>query len=339
MTWPQPVSLGRVLGLLGLFAAGVQLLTWPLVIAPSMASLHGALLAATGLGSVALLVAPSQMLTRPIAHVALVAAIALQTGYAATTGAISSPYLGGYVALVLAAALFASRRMTLVTLAVTFFGLLIVAVADRDPTGQDVTMLVTEGTVSVLVGLTTSLLASRQRHDLRRVEQRLQRSRRASSLRRTEAFIYPLTGLGNRRAFDNDLAAPLVDRRRASGLLLAIVDVDGLKAVNDTLGHPAGDRALRAIAAALRSSVRAEDRVYRLGGDEFAALLTGGNPGALETRLGHHVEAEVPGAGRIRASVGVACAEPGDGPLAITSRADAALYQIKRQRAGNGARL
>lgn len=336
MTWPQSVGLARVLGLLGLFAAGVQLLTWPLVVAPSMASLHGALIAATALGSVALLVTPIRTLTRANSHVALVAAISLQTGYAATTGAIASPYLSGYVALVLAAALFASRRMTFMTLAVTFFGLLVVAVADRHLTGQDIAMLATEGTVCVLVGLTTSLLASRQRHDLRRAERRLHRSRRESSLRRTEALIDHLTGLGNRRAFDNDLAAVLVDRRRANGLLLAMVDVDGLKAVNDTLGHPAGDRVLQAIAAALRSSVRAEDRVYRLGGDEFAALSTSGHPEALETRLGHHIEAEVPGAGRMRASVGVARAQPGDEPLAITSRADTALYEIKHQPAHDG---
>jgi hypothetical protein len=64
MTWPLPVGLARVLGVLGLFGAGVQLLTCPLVVVPpSMTSLHAALLAATVLGSVALAVTPSSTLT------------------------------------------------------------------------------------------------------------------------------------------------------------------------------------------------------------------------------------------------------------------------------------
>ena len=332
MSWPPPVGLARVLGALGLAAAGARLLTWPLVGASPLASPDGALLAANALGAVALLVAPSGTLTRVRSHLALVAAITLQTGYAATTGALASPYLAGYVALVLAAALFTSRRMTLLTLAVTVFGLLAVALVDRSPSGSDITTLVTVATVCVLVGFTTSLLASRQRHELWRAGQRLQRSRRQSSLRRIEALIDPLTGLGNRRAFDADLAAALVERRRADRLLLAMVDVDDLKAVNDTLGHPAGDRALQAIADALRARVRAEDRVYRLGGDEFAVLSTSGDPEALATRLGEHLAATVPGVGQIRASIGTARAQPGDAPLTITARADGALYASKRRR-------
>ena len=337
MTWPQSVGLARVLGLLGLFAAGVQLLTWPLVAAPSVASPHAALLAVTALGSIALVVTPSSTLTRATSHVALVAAITLQTGYVVTTGAIASPYLSGYVALELAAALFTSRRMTLLTLVVTLLGLLVVALADATPSGPDVATLVTVATVCVLAGFTTSLLASGLRHDLRRTERRLGWSRREASRHRTEALIDPLTGLGNRRAFEADLAAVLTDRRRSHRLLLAMIDVDGLKAVNDTFGHPAGDRALRATAAALRSKVRAGDRVYHLGGDEFAALLPSGDPEALAARLGHHIEAEVPGAGNIRASIGIAYAQPGDEPLSITSRADAALYEIKQPRVRDGA--
>jgi diguanylate cyclase (GGDEF)-like protein len=331
MGWPLPVGLARVLGGLGLFGASVQLLTWPLVtISPSMTSLHAALLAATVLGSVALVVTPSSTLTPANSYVLFVAAVALQTGYAIATGAIASPYLSGYIALGLVAALFASRRMTLLTLALIVLGLVVVVLADPTPNGGDVTTLVSVATICALVAPTTSLLASRQRHDLRRAERRLHRSQRESSLRRTESLIDALTGVGNRRAFDEDVMAALVDRRQNSGLLLAVLDVDGLKAVNDTFGHAAGDRALQAIAAALRLSVRAEDRLYRLGGDEFAALCTSGDRAALVARLGHYVEADVPRVGRIRASIGVAHAQPGDEPLVITSRADAALYETKR---------
>jgi diguanylate cyclase (GGDEF)-like protein len=111
-----------------------------------------------------------------------------------------------------------------------------------------------------------------------------------------------------------------------------MVDVNGLKTVNDTFGHPVADQVLQAIGAALRLHVRAEDLVYRLGGDEFAALSSSRDPDALERRLGQYIEAEVPEAGRQRASVGVARVRPGDEPLTITSRADAALYKVKGQR-------
>jgi diguanylate cyclase (GGDEF)-like protein len=323
-----------MLGLVGLIAAAAQALTGPFLVAPSTLGLHGVLIAVTVLGSVALLAMPTRALTRTASHVALGAAITVQTGTAAATGTIASPYLSGFVALVLAAALFASWRTVLLTLTVTILGLLALAAVDLDLSGSDAAGIVSLGMICALVGSTSSLLAAGQRHQLRRAERRLRLSQRQASLRQTEALTDPLTGVGNRRAFDHDLAAALIDRR-ANGLLLVMVDVDGLKMVNDTLGHPVGDRVLQAIAGALRSRLRTEDRVYRLGGDEFAALSTSRNPMALETRLGHHIEADVPDAGRRRASVGVARAQPGDEPSSITSRADAALYETKRQSAGN----
>ncbi len=146
-----------------------------------------------------------------------------------------------------------------------------------------------------------------------------------------QALLDPLTGLGNRRAFDADLAAALADRRRSGGPLLALLDVDGLKAWNDAFGHPAGDRALQAVAAALRLSFRAGDQVYRLGGDEFAVLVPSGDLEVLGNRLGHRLEAEMPGFAPVRASIGLASAQPGDTPLDITARADAALYASKWQ--------
>jgi diguanylate cyclase (GGDEF)-like protein len=83
-----------------------------------------------------------------------------------------------------------------------------------------------------------------------------------------------LTGLRNRRAFDADLTTELASAgRHRFPVSLLMVDVDGLKAVNDGLGHEAGDALLRAAARALESAFRTSDRVYRLGGDEFAVLL------------------------------------------------------------------
>lgn len=84
-----------------------------------------------------------------------------------------------------------------------------------------------------------------------------------------------LTGLGNRRAFDTDLDVTLAaSLRHEHPVAVLILDLNGLKHINDTHGHDRGDEMLRAFARALQDAFRASDRVYRLGGDEYAVLLT-----------------------------------------------------------------
>jgi diguanylate cyclase (GGDEF)-like protein len=92
----------------------------------------------------------------------------------------------------------------------------------------------------------------------------------------------PLTGLGNRRAFDAALAQRALDRPLAD--LIAVIDLDGLKRVNDLLGHAAGDALLVAFARALKTRLAPHDHLYRLGGDEFA-LLAQGAPCRIERTL------------------------------------------------------
>ena len=87
------------------------------------------------------------------------------------------------------------------------------------------------------------------------------------------AHTDPLTGLANRRAFAAQLALDQIARPLAQWL--AIVDLDGLKRVNDTLGHQHGDRLIAAFARALAANARPRDGVYRIGGDEFAILAQG----------------------------------------------------------------
>jgi PAS domain S-box-containing protein len=84
-----------------------------------------------------------------------------------------------------------------------------------------------------------------------------------------------LTGLGNRRAFDDALARQMLfSLRQRCALALLFIDVDGFKAFNDGHGHPAGDRVLQQVAGVLRRSVREHvDEIYRYGGDEFVVLL------------------------------------------------------------------
>lgn len=101
-------------------------------------------------------------------------------------------------------------------------------------------------------------------NELTAVNQRLQ------SLAMTD----PLTQLGNRRAFDDNLAIELAQAKRDKlPLSLMLLDIDNFKRVNDKLGHEAGDQLLQAIAATLTEQVRPSDRPARLGGDEFAAIL------------------------------------------------------------------
>jgi two-component system cell cycle response regulator len=90
------------------------------------------------------------------------------------------------------------------------------------------------------------------------------------------ALTDSLTGLGNHRAFQEDLARDLRRQARARGpLALIMLDLNGLKAVNDAHGHQAGDDRLRVLADALSETFRDGDCAYRVGGDEFAAILPG----------------------------------------------------------------
>jgi diguanylate cyclase (GGDEF)-like protein len=98
------------------------------------------------------------------------------------------------------------------------------------------------------------------------------------------AVTDPLTGLRNHRAFQEDLAREL-QRVGRTGIPMALVmlDLDGLKAINDQFGHQAGDERIQGLADAIRDSRRATDVGYRIGGDEFAVILPGSRAlGALE---------------------------------------------------------
>ncbi|HEX5898225.1 MAG TPA: GGDEF domain-containing protein [Solirubrobacteraceae bacterium] len=141
----------------------------------------------------------------------------------------------------------------------------------------------------------------------------------------------PLTGLPNRRAFMRDLESELErTRRHGRPLALVLCDVDDLKHINDTHGHPGGDRALCAVGRNLRDALRAGDAAFRIGGDEFAVLMpetTAEQAAIVAARI-----AAPHGAERgPRLSCGIAGAS-GDGNDAETliASADAALYATKR---------
>ncbi|WP_221089840.1 histidine kinase N-terminal 7TM domain-containing diguanylate cyclase [Deinococcus aquaedulcis] len=145
-----------------------------------------------------------------------------------------------------------------------------------------------------------------------------------------------LTGLGNRRAFETDLARETA-RAQRHGLPLAVtmIDLDGLKAVNDRQGHAYGDALLSAFGRALPGAFRPEDRAYRLGGDEFALLLAHSateGEGAIHDRIARIVQrVQAQGFPEMGASVGVAYF-PGEGAgEALVHLADERMYAQKAQ--------
>src|SRR5262249_36172246 len=146
------------------------------------------------------------------------------------------------------------------------------------------------------------------------------------------SVVDQLTQLYNRRGF-LELGAALLREARGQGAPLAVlfVDLDGLKRINDELGHAAGDAAICAAAEVLRKSVRRTDLVARLGGDEYVVLAGGLDDVApLEARI--RANARERG---LAMSIGVVREQPGDEPLALEQlleRADAVMYREKQRR-------
>jgi diguanylate cyclase (GGDEF)-like protein len=144
----------------------------------------------------------------------------------------------------------------------------------------------------------------------------------------------PLTGLSNRRSFEDVLDREIKRaRRRNEPLTLAMVDIDHFKSVNDSFGHPTGDAVLRAVATALVVNTKSFDVVARLGGDEFAVILptcAASDAPSVAERL-RRVCSEAAVTLQVTVSVGWAgCPEDGIDTLSLVAAADSALYAAKR---------
>jgi diguanylate cyclase (GGDEF)-like protein len=144
----------------------------------------------------------------------------------------------------------------------------------------------------------------------------------------------PLTGLSNRRYLQDQLRQALgIYKRYETPFALLILDVDGLKRVNDSKGHQAGDRALVQVATAMRRTLRTTDTAARIGGDEFCVLATNQNATAAEPlaqRIVDAVDAETGDDSPIGISIGVvSCPEHGDDTDALLEMADQAMYRAK----------
>jgi diguanylate cyclase (GGDEF)-like protein len=225
-----------------------------------------------------------------------------------------------YLWPVLYAASFLSRRVVYINLAVVFGSEAVVVFTLQEPQhalGDFASMMLAMSMTAIVV------MSLRNRADqlLRVLE--------------TQALADSLTGLANRRSFDDELARAGAWARRNEGrLALVTIDVDHFKRINDTWGHAVGDRALQAVAAAMKSvATLDEDLVARLGGDEFVMLLRRDRPGALscaeELRAAVAAIDVLPG-GPPGVSIGVAIL-PDDATTveALVAASDMALYDAK----------
>jgi diguanylate cyclase (GGDEF)-like protein len=162
--------------------------------------------------------------------------------------------------------------------------------------------------------------------------------RAGAEVARRLASVDVLTGLGNRRAFDDSLTVEMARAARERvPLSIGLVDIDSLKRINDVHGHLEGDRCLGAVARVMESSVRNTDRCFRWGGDEFVIVLPGsGHEAARDVleRMAQNIRescAEPDGRG-IEISWGAAELAPGASPEDVLAEADLALLENKTEK-------
>ena len=171
---------------------------------------------------------------------------------------------------------------------------------------------------------------------MRALLERAATQRSAKSSRRAVSQIATTAGCFNRRSFEMQLDKDLLMATRLhQPLSLVMLDLDKFKQLNDSVGHDAGDAALRKLADCFRQELRGVDSAARFGGDEFALILPQAySDGAMivAERLRASIEQiEIPGFGHLSASIGIATF-----PTQASSRAnlmlaaDAALYSAKR---------
>jgi diguanylate cyclase len=156
---------------------------------------------------------------------------------------------------------------------------------------------------------------------------------------RKESMTDPLTGIANRKAFDEALAAATAAARDGEAVTLLLCDIDHFKLFNDTWGHQTGDQVLRLVASCLGENTKGRDTATRYGGEEFAVLLRGTGLEAA-THLANQIRGMVETKklvkkstgdvlGAITISIGVAQFAPGETGDAVVRRADVCLYGAK----------
>ncbi len=233
------------------------------------------------------------------------------------------PALAGYVGVILISAVaIGPFEIVGTTILAVILSLLTYSAAATGPLAPEAMLSIVgllAGTGAVLALLGEGLL--RAVHQLEASEDHFHRL----------AQVDPLTGLGNRREFDQSLAGSLSFCSADRPVALVVMDVDNLKELNDRSGHAFGDVALQTVAEAIRHSTRESDIATRIGGDEFAVILpAGGARGARRVagRIREQLAQSSAELGTpITLSLGIAEAtRPDVSPQALLAEADAELY-------------
>jgi diguanylate cyclase (GGDEF)-like protein len=186
-----------------------------------------------------------------------------------------------------------------------------------------------------LIVVTIGVLLTAYQESVRRQRVGL---RAGAEVARRLASVDPLTGLGNRRAFDEALTVEIGRAvRRHVPLSVGLVDIDNLKRINDRYGHLEGDRCLQEIGRAMERSVRVSDRCFRWGGDELVVVMPNTDGSTAQHVLGRMAETVAAscedGDGRgIALSWGAAELEPGASAEDVLAAADMALLERKTER-------
>ncbi|MDN3543572.1 two-component regulator propeller domain-containing protein [Kinneretia asaccharophila] len=205
-------------------------------------------------------------------------------------------------------------------------------------------LLATLGGMAALVRLRTRSLQARQAEMERLVAQRTEELRQANEHLSRLSFADSLTGLANRRRFDEAFEEEWRRARRSGqALSLLLADVDGFKRYNDLLGHQAGDLCLSRVASVIASAAgRAGDLAARYGGEEFVVLLPGTDASAAQA-VAEHIRSccealalphpDSPVGNVVTLSLGLASCVPSaeEDAQRLLARADAALYRAKQQ--------
>ncbi|HEX6128770.1 MAG TPA: GGDEF domain-containing protein [Candidatus Limnocylindria bacterium] len=270
---------------------------------------------------------PARLRTRAVAVIEVLAALGIVTALLTLTGHGTSPFAYAYALVAVAVALAASRAGALLVAAaatLAFLGVLWVDPARDDYGSREILGFgLTIGSIWLLAYL-ASVFASAER-TIRGAVEKMSR-------------IDPLTGL-----FNSSQLYPMLEqevqrtRRSERGFCLLMIDLDGLKAVNDTYGHHRGDEVLRALGNVIRGSIRNLDTAYRLHGDEFMVLLpetdiAGAFVVAEKVRTGAEEVGLAAGSVEMLTSVSiglVSCPEDGTSADELMLAADRAMYQAK----------
>lgn len=231
---------------------------------------------------------------------------------------------------VLAVAIYGSRRALLTTIVVVAATVVLIQVVSTDPSieltptwRQDLVLAL----MAIVLAVVIHDLVTRMRRERNLAEER---GRIIEELALTD----PLTGIDNRRGWERALQRALGQARRHSQpLSLAMLDLDGFKEYNDTLGHQAGDDFLREAAQRWEERTRVEDHIARYGGEEFVLTLPNTDLTLAETlveRLRRDLpRPEVTEAAQVTCSAGVAEWDGSETVRELVARADQALYRAK----------